>query len=505
MNFKFLQPFLKLRKLYEYCCEAEEFALTKPNISATSARKGMEFIVKMIYASLTGEYGVSVFEMVTDTRFVDYVNDQILINSIHYIRKMGNVAVHQGDLKSEDSMKVLEELHFLVGEFCILLGLIKDYPEFVESTAAPAAPVKPAEPVKTPEPEKKVVVEPELVAVFASRMRATRFNVQLKRDEEENKKLFLHASLRESGWPIVNRNDTAMPCSAGLNMLLDDGDTVDYVLYGRDNRPLAIIEYTTTTKNIVEGRMKAIDKANKLSAKLGYKPVVYYTNGYHIYVIDQLGYKPRRVFQFHTIEELELLKLRGTMRQVISAPVIDASIAGRPYQQTAITNACNAFMQLRRHALLVMATGTGKTRTAIALSDVLLKAGWAKNILFLADRTSLVRQAHKNFSQLFTQTNNLLSLRKEQLTKLDELVKARFVELFGDKGYPEDTLLNLCNIIDYRGKTPEKVEHGLPFITAKNVRMHQMNLEPREYISKATYDKVTWLSLWESWHGASRD
>ena len=84
----------------------------------------------------------------------------------------------------------------------------------------------------------------------------------------------------------------------------------------------------------------------------------------------------------------------------------------------------------------------------------------------------------------------LLSLRKQQLAKLDELVKSRFVELFGDKRYPEDTLLNLCNIIDYRGKTPEKVESGLPFITAKNVRMHQMNLEPREYISKETYDKV---------------
>ena len=86
--------------------------------------------------------------------------------------------------------------------------------------------------------------------------------------------------------------------------------------------------------------------------------------------------------------------------------------------------------------------------------------------------------------------NTLISLREQQLAKLDELVKARFVELFGDKGYPKDTLLNLCNIIDYRGKTPEKVEYGLPFITAKNVRMHQMNLEPREYISKETYDKV---------------
>lgn len=75
------------------------------------------------------------------------------------------------------------------------------------------------------------------------------------------------------------------------------------------------------------------------------------------------------------------------------------------------------------------------------------------------------------------------------LNQLDELVKSRFVEMFGDK-YPEDTLLNLCNIIDYRGKTPEKAESGLPFITAKNVKMHYMALEPREYISKETYDKV---------------
>ena len=93
-------------------------------------------------------------------------------------------------------------------------------------------------------------------------------------------------------------------------------------------------------------------------------------------------------------------------------------------------------------------------------------------------------------AEKFEKIGQLITLRKEQLAKLDLLVKSRFIELFGDKGYPEDTLLNLCNIIDYRGKTPEKVEHGLPFITAKNVRMHQMNLEPREYISKETYDKV---------------
>ena len=93
------------------------------------------------------------------------------------------------------------------------------------------------------------------------------------------------------------------------------------------------------------------------------------------------------------------------------------------------------------------------------------------------------------FSEILDRVYGVIQARKEELQKLNDLVKARFVEMFDGK-YPEDTLLNLCNIIDYRGKTPEKVECGLPFITAKNVKMHHMTLEPREYISKETYDKV---------------
>lgn len=401
MNFTYLSSFPRLKKLYEYCSEAEELSVKFSSASCASARKAMEYIVKMIYASEVTSYdtGFTVFEMITDVRFVEYVGDSSLINTIHYIRKMGNIAAHGGSLSVEDSIKVLEELHFLVGEFCILLGLVQDYDEFTDPRSAPAAPKVVSEPTPTVQKE-KVHVEPEVIAAFAPRMRATRFDVKHGRDEEENKKLFLTASLREAGWPIVSRNDTAMPCSAGLNMLLDDGDTVDYILYGRDNWPLAVIEYTTTTNNLIEGRTKAIEKANKLSVRLGYKPIVYYTNGYHIFIIDQLGYKPRRVFQFHSIEELELLKLRATMRQDISDPVIDDNITNRDYQKQAIQATCNAFMQNRRRSLLVMATGTGKTRVSISLVDVLMKAGWAKNILFLADRTSLVRQAHKNFTKL---------------------------------------------------------------------------------------------------------
>ena len=400
MNFTYLSSFPRFKKLYEYCSEAEEFAISKPNISAASARKAMEFIVKLIYQSeIDNNYGMTVFEMITDARFQAFVGDESLINSIHFIRKMGNIAAHDASLASDDALDSLDELHFLVGEFCIMLGLIKDYPQFVEPTIAP--PVTKAEVAKAESTLKeKVEVPQELMTEFAARMRETRFNVQHGRDESENKQLYLRASLREAGWAIAKVQNQAIPESASINLILDDGDTVDYVLYGRDNRPLAIIEYTSTNKNLIEGRTKAIEKANKMEKKYGYKPVVYYTNGYYIYIIDQLGYKPRRVFQFHSIEELELLKLRATMRLGISAPQIDENIAGRDYQKKAITAACQAFMQNRRHALLVMATGTGKTRVSIATVDVLMKSNWVKNVLFLADRTSLVRQAHKNFTKL---------------------------------------------------------------------------------------------------------
>ena len=400
MNFDYLKNIPDLSKLYDYCSEAEEFVLTKPSISATSARKAMEYIVKMLYSSAIGDtYGLTVFDMLDDYRFKDYLNDPILMNSIHYIRKMGNVAVHEGNLTKQESLKVLEQLHFLVGEFCINLGLTEDYPVFEEPVVTVANHAPSAIP-GSPEDINKVAVEPELVAKYSKRMRATKFDVRHGRDEEENKKLYMSACLREADWPIVSLPNQAMPCSAGINMILDDGSMVDYIMFGSDNKPLAVVEYTTTTKNLIEGRKRAIAAADSLAIKYGYKPIVYYTNGYYIYVIDQLGYKPRRVFQFHSLEELELLKLRATSRQDISNPTIDDNITNREYQKNAIRAACRAFSNNRRNSLLVMATGTGKTRVSISLVDILMKANWVKNVLFLADRTSLVRQAHKNFNKL---------------------------------------------------------------------------------------------------------
>lgn len=395
MSFVYLKSFPAFSQLLTYCREAEDFALSRPNISATSARKAMEFLVKFLYAAKVGEPepGRTLFEMVTDPRFTAFVGDPTLLNSIHYIRRMGNVAVHDGTLTADDALKVLEELHFLVGETCILLGLIPDYDDFVKPGAAATTP-PPA-----PSPQ-NVEVAPELAAAYAPRMRQARFDVRHPRDEEENKKLFLTASLRESGWALVNQPDQALPGCAGIQMMLEGGDTMDYVLYGRDNKPLAVVEYTATRKNPVEGRAKGIAKANQLAQKYGYRPAVYYTDGYHIFCIDPLGYPPRRVFCFHSIAELELLRLRASLRGDLNAVKVDDAITNRDYQKAAIAGVRAAFTSLRRRSLLVMATGSGKTRVAISCVDVLLKANWVKNVLFLADRTSLVRQAHKNFSKL---------------------------------------------------------------------------------------------------------
>lgn len=99
------------------------------------------------------------------------------------------------------------------------------------------------------------------------------------------------------------------------------------------------------------------------------------------------------------------------------------------------------------------------------------------------------KEEQEKIEKVLNKITELTNKTRKQAKLLDDIIKSRFIEMF-DGEYPEETLFNLCNIIDYRGKTPEKVESGLPFITAKNVKMHHMALEPREYISKETYDKV---------------
>lgn len=411
MNFAFLRDYSDFESLYQSCFQAEKFIYSVPTHSMKHSRNALEFCVKFIYKTVLSDEEMTgnLNDLMGKQVFIEYIDSREVLNEMHYIRKMCNAAVHEEKGTKDEALNVLESLLYVVGELFITLGLLRDYPVFevpaeIQLENAPKG-VSIQESQRVNEP---VEVDDSVAAKFAVSMRNTKFDVRYKRDPEVNRKLFIKASLREAGWPIVEVDNHAKPYSAGSSITIDANDNVDYVLYGRDGKPVAIIEYTETKENPVMGRRKATRVATKLEAQFGHLPVIYTTNGYMINCIDQMGYPLRRVFCFHSLMELELMASQRDGRKKLENLEIRNEITDRPYQHEAITAVCNAFSEMRRGSLIVMATGTGKTRVSISIVDVLIRYGWIKNVLFLADRTSLVRQAQKNFKKLMPELTTSL-------------------------------------------------------------------------------------------------
>ena len=214
--------------------------------------------------------------------------------------------------------------------------------------------------------------------------------------EGETRDRFIDVLLAEAGWTLSEERDrefkiTGMPTQDGVGY-------VDYVLWGADGLPLAIVEAKRTTKSPQLGQQQAKLYADCLEAMTGRRPVIFYTNGYEHWLWDDAGgYPPREVQGFYTRNELELLIHRRHARKSLTDVVIDSAIVERHYQHHAIRAIDEALIAKQREVLLVMATGAGKTRTVIALVTQLMEAGWVKTVLFLADRTALVTQSVNAF------------------------------------------------------------------------------------------------------------
>lgn len=222
--------------------------------------------------------------------------------------------------------------------------------------------------------------------------------------EAETRRLYIDIYLREAGWEVLEQDNVVLPAKACIEVEVDGMPNTqgkgycDYVLYGRDGKPLAIVEVKKTSVLASTGRHQADLYVECMKQKYGYKPVIYYTNGYTTKIIDGI-YPDRQVMAFHSIDELELLLQRRNRGDITDLTIKD-EITNRPYQKIAITKICEMLNEKHRRGLIVMATGTGKTRLAISLVDVLTRNRWIKNVLFLADRTSLVNQAKRNFASL---------------------------------------------------------------------------------------------------------
>ena len=222
--------------------------------------------------------------------------------------------------------------------------------------------------------------------------------------EANTRKIYIDTYLKEAGWEVLSTDNQILPLKACVEIKVEGMPNaegvgfVDYVLTGANGVPLAVVEAKRTAKGAEVGKHQAELYADCLEKKFKVRPVIYYTNGYDIWVIDGL-YPPRPIYAYHTAEELQLL-INRRKRGNITNLHIDDDITNRPYQKQAIRSVAERFNKNQRRALLVMATGTGKTRVAISLTDILTKNNWVKNILFLADRTALVRQAKKNYAKL---------------------------------------------------------------------------------------------------------
>jgi type I restriction enzyme R subunit len=221
--------------------------------------------------------------------------------------------------------------------------------------------------------------------------------------EAQTRDYFIDLMLRESGWGAKGwkqGEDVEYPVKGMAKGSGKTGDGyVDYVLWGEDGKPLGLVEAKRTKKDARIGQQQATLYADCLEKEFGRRPIIYYSNGYETWIWDDFFYPPRPVSGFHTKDQLELLIARRETRRDPQKETINRAIVERPYQIEAIREYGKRISGGHRKGLLVMATGSGKTRVAIALVDVLMRAGWAKRVLFLADRTSLVDQACGQFKK----------------------------------------------------------------------------------------------------------
>jgi len=431
-NFSFLKP--EFSTLFGDAVRAEELCLSDARGSCFYARRALESAVEWLYendSSLERPYGRELNVKLTDSGFRKLVGDTVF-EKARAIQKMGNLAVHGNrPVMQYDAQRICQEL------FHVLYWLARTYtrrnPKELVASWNPAllitghlkVPVLTQDELKEKErqrneqlaaQEARLKERDEALAAKDGALSAV--NVELERlrreldeakqrnlavpethdyNEVETRRLIIDLLLREVGWIVGEGRDvsveypvTGMPNEKGEGY-------ADYVLWGDDGKPLAVVEAKRTMKDAHVGQQQAKLYADCLEKMKGQRPVIFYTNGYTTWMWDDTMYPSRPVQGFYKKEELQLLIQRRTMRRPLSGASVDERIVDRYYQKRVIGSLCESFSMSQRKGLLAMATGTGKTRTVIALVELLMRHNWLKRVLFLADRTALVKQAVNAF------------------------------------------------------------------------------------------------------------
>lgn len=405
-NFDYLKQEPKFSSFADVAIVAEKVLKIDIESSVINCRRAMEFAIKWMYSvdkSLERPYQDSLISLMSTEDFHDLVDDA-LWKRLDLIRKIGNRAAHNGRKISEDeAILCLKNLFIFMDYVSYCYSDFYEERQYNVNLLAEVHEETTVSKISNTDVDLKALIAEnkalkEALTAKRAEQQQTYVPKPLDLSEYKTRKIYIDAMLLDAGWTEGKdwMNEVELP---GMPNKREVG-FADYVLYDDSYRPLAVIEAKRTCVDVVKGRQQAKLYADLLEAQYKRRPVVFLTNGFETRIIDN-QYPERKVAVIYSKRDLEKLFNLQTMKTSLAHISVDKNIAGRYYQEAAVKAVCDSFdKKNRRKALLVMATGSGKTRTVIALCKVLLDAGWVKNILFLADRNSLVTQAKRNFVNL---------------------------------------------------------------------------------------------------------
>jgi type I restriction enzyme R subunit len=412
-NFRFLSA--EWPAVFDAATKAEAAVYSDPRTACFYARRALEIAVKWAFKAdpaLKVPYQDNLSALIHEPTFKAAAGQAVFAKT-RLIKTLGNQAVHSSRrIKEADALRAVRELfHVAYWLAHTYARQERPHPElaFDERAVPHTTVVSKQTMAQLQSLEASLRERDERLALL--RTDKEHLDEELKRlraeiaatkkaakpdshdySEAQTRDFFIDLLLKEAGWPLEDKRDReyeveGMPNSSGVGF-------VDYVLWGDDGKPLALVEAKRTKKSAQIGQEQARLYADSLEQQFGRRPLIFYTNGYEHWLWDDARYPPRPVQGFLKKPELELLLQRRTSRMPLGETPINEAIVERYYQARAIRRVSEAFEQDReRKALLVMATGAGKTRTVIALTDLLMRCNWVKRVLFLADRVALVNQA----------------------------------------------------------------------------------------------------------------
>jgi type I restriction enzyme R subunit len=416
---------------------AEHYAHTDPESALVKLRNFAERLVDRLYIKLK-------LERVPQSNFVDVLHNAsfktvaqpLVLDKLHLLRRLGNRGAHGEDVEASDAVRCVQEAWQLARwlHVTFLDGKVEDFEAFkqppaegidskaefkrkakalaeenslkeerlrialqelAELRAADRA-TAPAAAAFTPSSAQALAQATQLSAATANQLRFT---------EDNTRKWLIDRDLRMAGWDVPN--GTASNDSVGQEVeVLHQSTTTgkgycDYVLWDDNGKPLAVVEAKKTLVDARAGQEQAKQYADALAKHHGQRPMIFFTNGHDIWVWDDAGgYPPRTVYGFYSKDTLQYRVgfQRREKLDLLKDVKPDANIAGYLHQIESITRVAERFTQRHRRALVVQATGTGKTRVAISLAKLLIDARWVKRVLFLCDRKELRKQAKNAFN-----------------------------------------------------------------------------------------------------------